>query len=899
MPNWKHIVRQQLAALRLPPQRENEIVEEVALHLEAAYDDARAEGLSETEAATRVVQSYDWRLLECELSRVERRPSLELLERTGGNRMNSFLQDLRFGARMLMKQPGFTLIAVITLALGIGANTAMFSVVNAVLLRPLPYAQAGGLVVLWGNFSKLNIARLPAKAAEYLDYRDQTNSFAQVAASHSTDYNLTGAAQPERLKGAEVTANLFSLLGAALAQGRGFTPEDEQPGRNQVVIISHAFWQQRLGGAANVVGRVLRLNEQSYTIVGVMADGFQYPHASFPFGEAAELWTPLAFTPEQIAQRERPYYLNVLARLRPGVTAATAQAELDALGERFKTQHRSYTGPNGWDGGWRITVTPLLEEVVGSSRRALWLLLGAIALVLLIACANVANLLLTSATTRQRELAIRAALGASRFTLARQMLSESLWLAGLGALGGWLLARWSVAALAQLKLDKLPRLAETNLDGRVLTFTVALTLLTCVLCSLFPVWQASRANVQQTLKGGSAAVTHRRPWLRQLLVVSEVALAVLLLTGAGLLLNSLIRVQRLKPGLDVNKLLIVELSLSAERYPNSARIKAFTRELLPRLAALPGAEQAGAGSHIPLSDEVTNDPLMIEGRPLDPKAPPSAGWQMITPAYFRTVGMRLLRGREFTAQDGDDVAIINETMARKFWPHEDALGQRLSLGLPRPDNPYKTVVGIVADTPQRTLESPAGADWYLPFASRAPQGLNVFIRTAGEPAALAAAVRQQVWALDQNQPVAQVSTLRERVAGTLTPRRFNTGLLGGFAALALVLAALGIASVLAFSVTERTHEIGVRQALGAQSRDVLTLVIRQGLTLVIIGAALGLAGALALTRLLKSLLFGVTATDPLTFVVVTVLLFAVALLACWIPARRATQVDPLIALRHE
>ncbi len=896
------MVRQRLAALRLPPEREIEIVEEVALHLEAIYDDARAEGLSEAEAEARVVQGYDWRLLECELSRVEWQPpaaTIEWLERKGGMRMESLIQDLRFGARMLLKQPGFTLVAVITLALGIGANTAMFSVINAVLLRPLPYAQAEGLVVLWGNFFKLNIERLPAKAAEYLDYRDQTRSFAQVAASHSTDYNLTGTAQPERLKGTEVTANLFALLGAPLAQGRGFTPEDEQPGRNKVVIISHAFWQQRLGGAADVVGRALRLNEQSYTIVGVTAAGFQYPHASFPFGEVAELWTPLAFTPEQVAQRERPYYLNVLARLRPGVTATQAQGELDALGERFKAQHRSYTGPNGWDGGWRITAAPLLEEVVGQSRRALWLLLGAVALVLLIACANVANLLLTSATVRQRELAIRAALGASRWRIARQMLSESLLLAALGALGGWLLAWWSVATLTRLKLDKLPRLAETNLDGRVLAFTVVLTLLTCALCGLLPVWQASRANVQQALKDGSAAATRRHPWLRQLLVVSEVALAVLLLTGAGLLLNSLLRVQRLNPGLDVDKLLIVELSLSKERYPDPARIKAFAQELLARSASLPGVEQASAGSHIPLNGEVTNDPFMIEGRPLDPKAPPSAGWQMITPTYFRTVGMRLLRGREFTAQDGDDVAVVNETLARKFWPDEDALGKRLSLGIPKPENPYKIVVGIVADTPQSTLESPAGATCYLPFASRAPQWLNVFIRTAGEPSAIAVAMRQQVWALDKDQPVAKVNTLRERVAGTLAPRRFNTGLLSGFAALALLLSAFGIASVLAFAVTERTHEIGLRMALGAQARDVLALVMRQSIALVAIGVALGAAAALALTRLLKSLLFGVTATDPLTFAAAALLLSAVALLACYLPARRATRVDPLTALRHE
>jgi putative ABC transport system permease protein len=908
-PNWNHTVRQHLAVLRLSPEREIEIVEELALHLETVYEDALADGLSEKEAETRAVQSYDWRLLECELSRAEQplparvfHQPLEFIERRKGTRMESLLQDLRFGARMLLKQPGFTLIAIITLALGIGANAAIFSVVNAVLLRPLPYETADRLVVLWGNFQKLNIKRVPAKAGEYLDYRDKTQSFAEVAAVNHAKYSLTVDHTPERLAGASVTSNLFATLGAHVAQGRGFTPEDQQAGHDHVVIVSHAFWQQRYAGATDFIGRTLRLNGQPYTVIGIMPADFQYPHASLPFGEPAELWTPLVFTPEQISQRQGPYFLNVIAQLKPGVKLEQARGELSGLSERFIAEEKGYRGPKGEDGGWQITATPLLEEAVGQNQFALWFLLGAVGLVLLIACANVANLLLARGAVRQREFAIRAALGASRWQITRQLLCESLLLAGAGAVGGLLLAWWGVAILTKLKLDNLPRVAESSLDWRVLVFTLLLTLLTILLFGLAPAWQigkAARNNLQQTLKGGSAAVTQRRPWLRNLLVVGEVALAVLLLVGAGLLINSLVRLQHVKPGLDIDKLLLVELSLPRERYSDATKIKAFTQDLIENIEALPGVEQASVSSRIPLDGGVGSDPFMIEGLDINPNDLPNASWQIITPGHFRTLGIPLLRGRDFTSQDGNDVAIINETMARKYWSNENALGKRLSLGLPRPENPYKTIIGIVADTPQGTLEAPPGRDCYFPYSARAPQELCLFVRAAGEPATLATAVRQQIWNVDKDQPVSKIRTMRELVSGTLTPRRFNTVLLSGFAVLALFLGALGIYSVLAFSVTERTQEIGVRLALGAQTRDVLALVIRQGMSLVAVGVAIGTAGALALTRLLKSLLFGINATDPLTFVTVVLLLTLSALLACWIPARRATKVDPMITLRCE
>ena len=813
--------------------------------------------------------------------------------------MTQLWQDLRYSLRMLRAHRSLTLVAMLVLALGIGANTAIFSVVNAVLLRPLPYQNADRLVTIWGSFLKLNIERLPAKAAEYLDYREQTQSFAQVAASNSTNYTLTGTAQPERLPGTRITTNLFSLLGAQVALGRGFTAEDAQVGHENVVIVSHTFWQQRFGGASDVVGKSLRLNDQNYTIIGIMPAGFQYPQSSFPFGEPAEFWTPLSFSTEQIAQRQPPYFLNVIGQLKPGVTLAQARTEMRALAQRFEAQHPGYRGPNNADGGWRITVNQLEEEIAGQSRFALLLLWGAVALVLLIACANVANLLLVRATTRKRELAIRAALGASRFRLARQLLCESVLLAlGGGAIGLWL-AWWGVEALTALKLENLPRLDESNLDWRVWGFTFLVSVLTGVLFGILPAWQASRPDVQQILKDGGAGVTRNRHWLRNALVVGEIALAVVLLVGAGLLLNSLLRLQRVNPGLDINHLLYAELSLPSSRYPTAENARAFYDELVSRVAALPGVEQASAANRIPLTGVITNDPFAIEGRQLDFSNPPNASWRLVLPQYFHTVGIPLLSGRDFNAQDGNEVAIINQTMARKYWPGEDPLGKRLSLGVPSPTNSWKRIIGVVADTPQRTLESAPGADWYLPFAARASRDGHLLVRTVGDPAALAAAIRQQVWAIDKDQPVTKLVTMRESVHRTLGARRFNTWLLSGFAGLALLLAALGIYSVISYSVTQRTRELGIRMALGAQMRDVLRLVLRQGMALVVTGLVMGLAVSLALSRVLHGMLFGIGAHDPLTIVGVTVLLVGVAWLACYLPARRATRVDPLVALRHE
>ncbi|HMV50313.1 MAG TPA: ABC transporter permease, partial [Blastocatellia bacterium] len=594
-----------------------------------------------------------------EWDKLDARNKLDLLRHSAGAFIDALwlqpkrwedemVQDLRFGVRMLLRHKGFTFVAVLTLALGIGANTAMFSVINAVLLRPLPFQNAERMVLLWGNFQKFSIEQMSAKAAEYVDYRDRTKSFEQVAAFHTDDFNFTGSGQPARIAGAGVTANLFPMLGALPAQGRLFSDAENQPGQNNVVVLSHRFWQQRLGGAANVVNSAIRLNDQSYTVVGVMPAGFEFPHPSFNFAEPVEFWLPLAFTTEQVAQRQRPYYLNVLALLKPNVTLEQARGEMTALGQSFEQNHQSYRGPNNSDMGWRISVVPLQEQIVGKSRRALWVLFAAVGLVLLIACANAANLLLMRATTRQKELSVRSAMGAGRRRLIRQLLTESLLIGALGGIGGLMLAWWGVRALIALGNDTLPRLEEITLDGRVLAFTVTTSLLTGLIFGIAPALQASKLNLQQNLKEGGAAATRGRYWLRNLLVAGEVAVAMMLLVGAGLMLNSFLRLQRLHPIAKTDHLLSVELNLPQTRYPEPAQAARFYQELIRKAESLPGVESASLSTLQALSGSATNDPFAIEGRPLDFNHPFVAGWQLVAPDYFRTLGITIVAGRDFT-----------------------------------------------------------------------------------------------------------------------------------------------------------------------------------------------------------------------------------------------------------
>jgi putative ABC transport system permease protein len=851
--------------------------------------------------------------LLAEWDKLDRRNKLDLLRRSVGafwdavclqpRRLeDEMFQDLRYGARMLLRQRAFTIAAVIALALGIGANTAVFSVVNAVLLRPLPYQNSDRMAMIWGNFLTFSMERLRAKAAEYVDYRDQTRSFETVAAFSTADFNLTGDQQPARIAGASVTANLFPMIGAKAAQGRLISSEENQTGRDNVVVVSHQFWQKRMGAEANVIGRSVRLDDRNYTVIGVMPADFEFPHPSFNFAEPVEFWVPLAFTTEQVTQRQRPYYLNVIGLLKPNVTIEQARAEMAALGQRFEREHQSYRGPKNSDMGWRITVTPLQEQIVGNSRRALLVLFAAVGLVLLIACANAANLLLMRATVRQKEMAIRAAMGAHRLRLIRQLLTESLLIAVSGGAGGLGLAWLGVKALVALSPDTLPRLQEINIDVRVLFFTLALSVLTGLIFGLAPALQASRPNLQHTLKEGGAAATRGRHWLRNLLVVGEVAIAMTLLVGAGLMLNSFVRLQRVNPVANADKLLSVQINLPETRYPKAAQASTFFQELIRRVESLPGVERASLSTVQPLSGVAVNDPFSIEGRPLDFNNAPVAGWQHVTPNFFRTLGIPIVAGRDFTERDAADTsgaAIINEAMARRYFPNEDPIGKRLTLGLHRPDDPWLTIVGVVKDIPHRGLESRAEPDWYLSYLGQPRRYGYLMARASGDPASVAAAIRSQVLAIDKDQPVTGIRTINEAIASTTAPRRFNTLLLAIFAAVAMALAATGIYSVISYSVTQRTQEVGVRMALGARPGDVIRLILKQGLTLTLVGVGAGILGAIAAARVMSGLLYGVTATDPATFAAISLLLVIVATLACYLPARRAARVEPMAALRCE
>ena len=813
------------------------------------------------------------------------------------------MRDIRYSIRSLLKQPAFAAVAVVTLALGIGASTAIFSVINAVLLRPLPYQESNHLVLIWGNFLNLNIERLPAKAAEYNDYARQSQAFDAVAAFDSQDFTLTGGDQPERISGARITANLFSVLGANPVVGRVFTPDENQAGRDSVVVLSHGFWQRHFAGKPGLVNQGIILEGRSYTVIGVMPAGFQFPHPSF--SEPADVWVPLAYTTEQLTQRRDPYFLNVLAHLKPGASLDQARTEMNALAQRFEREQRGYRGPNGEDGGWRITVVPLQEEIVGNSRRALFVLFAAVGLLLLIACANVANLLLVRVARRRKELAVRAALGAGRWRIVRQLLVESLLLTTLGAAFGLLLARWGVDLLIALGPAQLPRAHEINIDARVLAFAGVSGVVTCVLFSLAPALQASKLDLQATLKeSGTGAL---RGWSRQrwsdVLIVGEVALALLLLVGSGLLINSFLRLQRVIPGITVDRLMSAEINLSAARYREPAQASIFFNDLAQRVAVLPGVQAASFSTLQPLSGAARNDPFAIEGRPLDPAKLTSAGWQMVGANYLRALGIPLVQGRDFTPQDmaqgAPAVAVINESMAARYWPNENPIGRRITLGLPRPDNPWITIVGIAKDIPHRAVDSHAEADWYLSRAINPQLHRYLFVRSALDQAVLVPAIRKELAAFDKDQPLSNVKTMTEVIGTTTAPRKFNTLLLGIFAAIALGLATLGIYSVISYSVALRTQELGIRLALGARRGNILGLVIKKGMVLTLMGMAIGLVGSLVLTRLLSGLLFGISPTDPFTYVGVSLCALAAALLACLVPARRATRVDPLVALRYE
>lgn len=801
--------------------------------------------------------------------------------------METLFRDIRYGVRSLLKRPGFTAIALVALALGIGANTAIFSLVNAVLLRPLPFAEPDRLVWMWGNI-RGGGNRASVSPLDFLDYRNQNTTFEEFAASISVPVhlNLTGSGEPERLNAAGVTGNYFQALGTKPALGRTFLLENEKTGSDQVTVLSYALWQKRFAGDPNIVNKTVTLDGKTCPVLGVMPQNFNFP-------QSTELWVPLNFDVSPGMKQRKAHFLRPIGRLKAGVTMAQAQADTDAIARRLEEQYPE-------DKSWNLRLVSLREQLVGNTRPTLFILFGAVGFVLLIACANVANLLLVRAAGRQKEIALRTALGAGRLTILRQMITESVLLALAGGAAGTLLAVWGVALLVALSAGNIPSTAQVRIDSTVLVFTLLISLATGVLFGLVPALRTIKLNLSESLKEGgrSGSDGARRNRTRSVLVVLESAVAVVLLIGAGLLVRSLLRLQDISPGFDANNVLTMRLDLPEAKYGTPEKSANFFSELESRLDGLPGVESVGFISELPLSGQPNDMPYTVEGRPpvsIDQSF--DDDFRQVNRQYFSALRIPLLRGRYFTDQDvrqNAKVVIISDLLARQTFPNEDPVGKRLIFMMGK--EPFE-IIGIVGDIRHRALESAPAPAIYLPNLQT--PWMNVVIRTKGDPSNLSVAVRKVVQGIDPDQPVADVRTMQQWVDEAVAGPRYRTTLLGLFALVALLLASTGIYGVMSYSVSQRTHEIGVRMALGARQLDVLKLVVRQGMVLVVVGVGIGLMGALALTRLMSSLLFGVTAKDPFTFVAVAALLTFVAFVACYLPARRATKVDPLTALRYE
>jgi predicted permease len=809
---------------------------------------------------------------------------------------------------MLRKNLGFTIAATLSLAIGIGANSAIFSVTNALLLRPLPYRDADRLVILWNRSPGLNIAQDWFSPGQYLDVKTQNQVFDEVAMTIGGSFNLTGQGTPERVDGARVSSSLFPLLGARSKLGRVFSPEEDGAGKPTTIILSNGFWQRRFGSDPAIIGKTLTLNGNSFTIVGVMTPDFSLDKEVMPAVngiEKADVLLPLPMSESDRTDRGHEDY-NIFARLKPGVTPQQAQAEMDVIAERMKQQYPENYPPHG---GLTISVVPLLDQVVGDIRLALYVLFGAVGFVLAVACANVANLLLSRAAVRQKELAIRTAVGASRFRILRQLLTESVLLALVGGLCGLVIAFLSVRLLRVFGPENIPRLDEIGVDGRVMAFTFFIALITGIIFGLVPALRASRVDLNEALKeggrssssvGGAFGLGHQQ--IRSLLIVAEVALSLVLMVGAGLLVRSYQRIANASPGFNAQNVLSLRLSLPASKYATPDSITAFHRQAGERIKALPGVEAVGATYSLPMSSVAFAwEPIIVEGY-VSPTGENTiiSNTRIVNPDYFRAMGIALLKGRYFHERDRKDepeAVIVNEAMAERFWPNEDPIGKRLQQK-GKPDS-WRTVVGIISDTKQYSAEKEPPITVYYPFEQYIARNMYLLVRTTSDPAPMTAAITKEIQTLDAELPVFDVNTMEQRLYDSRARQRFSMLLLGVFAAFSMTLAAVGIYGVMTYWVTQRTHEIGIRMALGAQPRNILRLVIRQSLILVSVGLAIGLAGAFALTRVMSSLLFGISATDGLTFVMVSLLLGCIALFASYIPARRAAKVDPMVALRYE